>query len=57
MPPKAASEVAVAALVLFVVPELLLDEELQPAANAAMPMTAMTATSDLLLGTCFPSVP
>jgi hypothetical protein len=54
MPPKAASEVAVAALVVLVVVGLL-DEELQPAANAAMPMTAMTATSDLLLGTCFPS--
>jgi len=43
-------------LVLVVVPELL-DEELQPAANTAMPMTEITATSDLLVGTCFPSVP
>ncbi len=58
MPPKAATDVAVAALTLL--PELdvleLLPVELlpQPAANIRPP-TAMAAATVLVLGTCSPS--
>ena len=60
MPPKAATDVAVAALVeLAVLPPLdpPEDELLQPAASTTL-LTAAAAMSNFLVGTCvFPSEP
>jgi hypothetical protein len=57
MPPKAAAEVAVEALVELAVlppPDPPEDELLQAAASSATPLTAAATVNNFLVGTCFP---
>jgi hypothetical protein len=51
MPPKAATEVALAALVDVPPPDPLEDELLQPAASTTL-VTAAAAMNNFLVGTC-----